>query len=57
MITKNDCLSILVRLEDSGVEGIDTYMRKLLAPREESLETLKAFSYMYQYLQRQNLQV
>ena len=25
MITKNDCLSILVRLEDTGVENIDTY--------------------------------
>lgn len=44
MITKNDCLSILVRLEDSGVEGIDTYMRKLLVSREIPLEVLKFIS-------------
>jgi hypothetical protein len=44
MITKNDCLSILVRLEDSGVENIDTYMRKLLVSREIPLDVLKFIS-------------
>ena len=44
MITKNDCLSILVRLEDSGVANIDTYMRKLLVSREIPLEVLKFIS-------------
>ena len=44
MITKNDCLSILVRLEDAGVENIDTYMRKLLVSREIPLEVLKFIS-------------
>lgn len=46
MITKNDCLSILVRLEDSGVANIDTYMRKLLVSREREipLEVLKFIS-------------
>ena len=44
MITKNDCLSLLVRLEDSGVENIDTYMRKLLVSREIPLEVLKFIS-------------
>ena len=44
MITKNDCLSILVRLEDTGVANIDTYMRKLLVSREIPLEVLKFIS-------------
>ena len=44
MITKNDCLSILVKLEDSGVKNIDTYMRKLLVSREIPLEVLKFIS-------------
>jgi hypothetical protein len=44
MITKNDCLSILVRLEDAGVTNIDTYMRKLLVSREIPLEVLKFIS-------------
>lgn len=44
MITKNDCLSILVRLEDAGVKNIDTYMRKLLVSREVPLEVLKFIS-------------
>lgn len=44
MITKNDCLSILVKLEDSGVANIDTYMRKLLVSREIPLEVLKFIS-------------
>ena len=44
MITKNDCLSILVKLEDSGVKNIDTYMRKLLVSREIPLEVLKFMS-------------
>ncbi len=44
MITKNDCLSILVKLEDSGVANIDTYMKKLLTSREIPLEVLKFIS-------------
>lgn len=44
MITKNDCLSLLVRLEDSGVENTNTYMRKLLVSREIPLEVLKFIS-------------
>jgi hypothetical protein len=44
MITKNDCLSILVRLEDTGIKNIDTYMRKLLVSREIPLEVLKFIS-------------
>lgn len=41
MITKNDCLSILVKLEDSGVQGVDPYIKKLLISREPPLEVLK----------------
>ena len=41
MITKNDCLSILVHLEDNGVTNIDPYMRKLLVSREIPVEVLK----------------
>ena len=44
MITKNDCLSILVKLEDNGVKNIDFYMRKLLTNREVPLEVLKFIS-------------
>jgi hypothetical protein len=44
MITKNDCLSILVRLEDAGIKNIDTYMRKLLVSREIPLDVLKFIS-------------
>ena len=44
MITKNDCLSILVHLEDSGVANIDPYMRKLLVSREIPVEVLKFIS-------------
>jgi hypothetical protein len=43
MITKNDCLSILVKLEDNGV-NIDSCMRKLLVSREIPLEVLKFIS-------------
>jgi hypothetical protein len=44
MITKNDCLSILVKLEDSGVEGVDPYIKKLLISREAPIEVLKFIS-------------
>lgn len=44
MITKNDCLSILVKLEDSGVANTNTQMRKLLTSREVPLEVLKFIS-------------
>lgn len=40
MITKNDCLTILVSLEDKGV-NIDKPMRKLLTAREIPMEVLK----------------
>ena len=44
MITKNDCLSILVKLGDSGVEGVDPYMKKLLISRTIPIEVLKFIS-------------
>jgi hypothetical protein len=40
MITKTDCLTILVSLEDRGV-NIDPYMKKLLASKEIPLDVLK----------------
>lgn len=40
MITKTDCLTILVSLEDRGV-NIDKQMKKLLTAKEIPLETLK----------------
>ena len=40
MITKNDCLTILVSLEDRGV-NIDQQMKKLLTSKEIPLDTLK----------------
>lgn len=43
MITKNDCMSILIKLEDRGV-NIDNYMRKLVVSKEIPLEVLKFIS-------------
>ena len=40
MITKNDCMSILVRLEDKGV-NINPYMKKLVISNEPPIEVLK----------------
>lgn len=40
MITKNDCLSIMVSLEDRGI-NIDQQMKKLLTSKEIPIETLK----------------
>ena len=44
MITKNDCLSILTKLDESGVHGVNPYMRKLLISRDIPLEVLKFIS-------------
>lgn len=43
MITKNDCLSILVSLEDQGID-INTQMKKLLISKEVPLDVLKFIS-------------
>lgn len=43
MITKNDCLSILVKLEDQGI-NIDPYMRKLITSKEIPLDVLRFIS-------------
>jgi hypothetical protein len=40
MITKNDCLTILVALEDNGVD-IDKPMRKLVTTKEIPMDVLK----------------
>lgn len=40
MITKNDCLTLLVSLEDRGL-NIDSVMKKLLASKEIPTEVLK----------------
>jgi len=40
MITKNDCMSILVQLEDSGV-NIDQYMRKLILSPEVPIDVMQ----------------
>jgi hypothetical protein len=40
MITKNDCLTILVALEDKGV-NIDKQMRKLATSKEIPMDVLK----------------
>ena len=40
MITKNDCLTILVSLEDRGI-SIDQPMKKLITAREIPLDVLK----------------
>ena len=44
MITKNDCLSILTKLDESGVSGVNSYLRKLVVARDIPLEVLKFIS-------------
>jgi len=41
MITKNDCLSILTKLDESGVSDVNPYVRKLVVARDIPLEVLK----------------
>jgi hypothetical protein len=41
MITKNDCLSILVKFEDNGLTEAGTYIKKLMLSREPSIDVLK----------------
>lgn len=43
MITKDDCMTLLLRLEDQGL-NINSYMRKLLISREIPVEVLKFIS-------------
>jgi hypothetical protein len=40
MITKNDCLTVLVALEDRGID-IDAVMKKLITAREIPMDVLK----------------
>ena len=44
MITKNDCLSILTKLDESGVSGVNQYVRKLVVARDIPIEVLKFIS-------------
>ena len=41
MINKNDCLTILVKLEGAGVAEARPFIKKLMLSREPSLEVLK----------------
>lgn len=41
MITKNDCLSILVKLEDSGISEADIYIKKMFLAKEPPIEVLR----------------
>ena len=40
MITKNDCLTVLVALEDKGLD-INQHMKKLVTSKEIPYEVLK----------------
>lgn len=40
MITKNDCLSILVKMEDNGL-SVNAYIKKLLGAKEIPLDVLQ----------------
>lgn len=40
MITKNDCMAILVKLEDKGL-NINEYMRKLIVSKEPPIDVLR----------------
>lgn len=41
MINKTDCLTILVKLEDSGISEARPFIKKLMVSREPSVEVLK----------------
>ena len=41
MITKNDCMTVLVKLEDNGVAEASKYIKKLIMTREPSIEVLR----------------
>lgn len=41
MINKNDCLTILVKLEGTGVAEARPFIKKLMLSREPSIEVLK----------------
>ena len=43
MITKNDCMTILVRLEDKGLD-INPYMKKLIISKDIPVDVLKFIS-------------
>ena len=43
MITKTDCMSILVRLENQGI-NIDEYIKKLVISKEVPLDVLQFIS-------------
>lgn len=40
MITKQDCMSLLIKLEDKGI-NIDPYMKKLLIAKDLPIDVLK----------------
>lgn len=44
MITKNDCLTILVRMGDEGIVGTEPFIRKLLGAKEPPIEVLQFIS-------------
>lgn len=44
MISKNDCLSLLVKLEDNGVQDINRYIRTLMASKDIPFEVIKFIS-------------
>ena len=41
MITKNDCLSILIKLEDSGITEAKQFTKKLFLAKEPPIDVLK----------------
>ena len=40
MITKNDCMTLLVKLEDDGL-NVNTYLKQLMSSKEIPIEVLK----------------
>lgn len=61
MITKNDCMAILVKLEDKGL-NINDQMRKLIVSKEPPLDVLKFIvdnrgveaNHFYEHLRKNN---
>lgn len=41
MISKNDCLTLLVKLDDAGVANTNRHIRQLMSSKEPPIEVLK----------------
>lgn len=41
MITKNDCMSILVKMDDAGVKDVNKYIKQIIVSKDIPVDALK----------------